>query len=97
MQADWRAREEAPADGSAEVFYLCRKEQRDGVEDRIRELAAKDYTLKEATRFPSTLRPQTQYDGDTVGWLELNNGFMFFTDCEMWDSTCAIFGVEVTA
>lgn len=26
---------------------------------------------------------------------ELNNGFMFFTDEDMWRKTCALFEVEV--
>jgi hypothetical protein len=30
----------------------------------------------------------------TCGWLELNNGFMFFTDRTMWEQTSNLFGIE---
>lgn len=30
-----------------------------------------------------------------AGWLELDNGFFFFTDREMWEKTCALFGVKM--
>ena len=80
-------------DAEATVYVLCRKRERDAVEACVRTLAAKDYTLKEATRLPSTLRPSSEYDGETVGWLELDNGFMFFTDRDMWSATCALFGL----
>lgn len=29
------------------------------------------------------------------GWLELDNGFMFFTDHDMWAKTCQLFGLEI--
>ena len=30
---------------------------------------------------------------DVVGWLELDNGFMFFTDEKMWRGSCKWFEV----
>jgi len=39
-------------------------------------------TLAEAERF------------DVVGWLELDNGFMFFSDQKMWRASCDWFGVK---
>ncbi len=29
-----------------------------------------------------------------LGWLELNNGFFFFIDKEMWENTCSLFNME---
>ncbi len=31
---------------------------------------------------------------DTCGWLELDNGFLFFTDVEMWRRASGLFGVH---
>lgn len=36
-----------------------------------------------------------EYFERTRGWLELDNGFFFFTDREMWEKTRALFGVKV--
>lgn len=95
VAAGWRETKTPTDDAEAVVFYLCRDGHESQVRKRIIELAAKDYTLKEATRLPSTLRPSSEYDGDAVGWLELDNSFMFFTDEDMWAQTCAVFGVSV--
>ena len=97
VAADFRLKDKTAPEGAVTVYLLCRKSHRAEVEKRVREMAAKDYTLKESTRLPSTLRPATEYDGETVGWIELDNGFMFFTDREMWAETSALFGVEVSA
>lgn len=93
VASDWRDKSPAP-NGSAPVYALCPEDQATEVERRIRELAAKDYTLKEATHLPGALRPFNEWDGETCGWLELSNGFMFFTDPDMWAATCEIFGVR---
>jgi hypothetical protein len=97
VEAGWREKETPAAGAKAEVFILCQRSHAEQVEERVRELARKDYSLKEATRLPSTLRPSSQYDGETVGWLELDNGFLFFTDRDMWAATSALFGVKVEA
>jgi hypothetical protein len=34
------------------------------------------------------------YAKKTCGWLEIDNGFMFFTDKEMYDKTCVLFGLK---
>jgi len=88
-------REKGPAPkGSATVYVLADESWRPEVEDRIRGWAKEPYGgLKETTRLSSTLRPVTEWDGETVGWLELDNGFFFFTDEAMWEATCDLFGV----
>lgn len=80
----------------ATIYVMCHKDWREEVENRIRGWASERWgvDLKETTRLASTLRPSTEWDGETVGWLELDNGFMFFTDREMWEKTCDTFGVE---
>jgi len=82
--------------GETEVFYLARRQHESEVRKRIRDLAKKDYRLREATRFPAALRPWDKWDSETVGWLELDNGFAFFLDRDMWQATCSLFGMEVS-
>lgn len=96
VQKGWDEKHPPAAGAEAEVFYLCRAQHSREVSERIRAMAAEDHKFKESTRLPSTLRPAREWDGETVGWLELDNGFMFFTDEGMWEQTCALFGVEVT-
>ena len=70
----------------------CEKE----VEKRIRKWASSRYDndLKEETLLSSVLRPSKTHMPRTKGWFELDNGFMFFVDEEMWRKTCQLFGVE---
>lgn len=82
-------------EGSGAVYYLARREDATEVEQRIRQWAREGFRahLKESTHLESTLRPHNEWDGRTVGWLELDNGFFFFTDHDMWAKTCDLFGV----
>lgn len=92
---DWRDKTPAP-DGDVDVFVLCRKRDRDEVQARIRVWASEEYNrdLKEPTFLSSALRPSRDWHRDTAGWLELNNGFLFFADEDMWRACSAIFGVD---
>lgn len=94
-----RKAEKAAPTGQATVYILAPADEVDEVERRVRQWAAEGYRaeLKESTRIDETLRPTEEWHGDKVGWLELDNGFFFFTDREMWQRTAAIFGVEVSA
>jgi hypothetical protein len=51
--------------------------------------------LKEPTWLPEVLKPSPLHPLRVSGWLELDNGFMFFTNEEMWQRTCALFSVDV--
>jgi hypothetical protein len=96
VEADFRDKS-AVIEGTAKTLYaLARAGDRDEVESRIRGWASEQYNrnLKETTRLASTLRPHQEWDGGVVGWLELDNGFMFFTDQDMFTKTADLFGVE---
>lgn len=81
--------------GDATVYVLCDADMAAEVKKRVKGWAAKPYgELKEPTHLSSTLRPATEWDGEVVGWLELDNGFFFFTDEAMWKATADLFGVE---
>jgi hypothetical protein len=49
--------------------------------------------FKESANFGFTLLSR-EYTDRNGGWLELDNGFLFFTDEQMWARTAAIFGVQ---
>lgn len=74
------------------IYYLCRKEQKKEVTDRIRELYEKgiNYRLKEPAYFREHIDGE-DYAKDIVGWLELNNHFMFFADKEMYTKSMDLF------
>jgi len=98
----WRKKANAtPPSGQATVYLLAPGEWIEEVDRRVRRWAADGWQerLKESTRLSGALRPVEKWDSETRGWLELDNGFMFFVDEKMWRSCCALFGVraEVSA
>ena len=61
------------------------------MEKTIRELALGKVCMKEYHNFDVALDPCTKWDYETIGWLELDNGFFFFIDKEAFDGTCKLF------
>lgn len=96
VAAHWKDESKKKPDGQATVFLICDPADREEVEARIRCWASKSYgeNLKESTNLARALRPVDEWDSDTQGWLELDNGFFFFTDREMWERTCDLFGID---
>jgi len=78
----------------APVYVLCRKEHEVGAREIIELIAQDKLKLKESTYFRRAFNPTVQ-KGDlatrTCGWYELNNGFFFFLDKEMWEKTTKLF------
>lgn len=99
VPAQWGDKREAT--GRAPIYLLARKPQMTEVGIRVRKWAKGGYRggyrtgTKEAIQLSRTLRPVRDFDTDVQGWIELDNGFMFFTDRDMWTKTAAVFGVEV--
>src|SRR6266542_4989271 len=93
---DWRDKNTSVPEGTAKIYMLCNKNDSSIFMQRVMKWALERYNkeLKESTQLASTLRPFNEWDGEVVGWLELNNGFIFFTDREMWEKTCDLFGVK---
>lgn len=79
----------------AAVYFICFAADLDEVVERIKGWAADEYNheLKESTYLARAIRNDPHCRA--VGWLELNNGFFFFTDEQMWKDTVALFGVAV--
>ena len=82
----------------AEVFYMCHKEHEEEVRKRITEFAKghkSSIRTKECVLLDQAVcANKNEYCGEIKGWLELNNGFMFFIDKEMFEQTCKLFQVE---
>jgi len=78
------------------VYYLAPREYAPEVINRINKLRHDELRLKEYCGLDK------YFDGffgkpskDTCGWLELDNGYMFFTDRKMYEDACKLFGVKL--
>jgi len=81
--------------GIKPVYVICEKENRGEVIERIKKFAKKDHNnTKERVCLNESLSKESIEDS-VVGWLELNNGFFFFCDKEMFNKTCEIFDVNI--
>ena len=80
------------------IYYICPKPYETEVIERITKLASdknEDYNLKEPTLLTHTLSPENpKYKPNIQGWLELDNGYMFFTDEAMFQATKKLFSKE---
>ncbi len=39
---------------------------------------------------------ENEFREDNIGWLELDNGYVFFTDEEAFQKTINLFGIKIT-
>jgi len=90
------------------IYYICHKLQEADVKVRIKELAAptRKFRTKErvfleetlAARVPENTVPEKKdrynFYLDYVGWLELDNNFIFFIDKEVFDNFVMILPVD---
>lgn len=82
------------------VYYICNKDMEEYVKAFIKSLLAASYKkrphLKEMTLFDANMEDRDKmkkYYEKYCGWLELDNGFFFFVDEDMFNNTCKLFGV----
>jgi hypothetical protein len=99
VEKSWSDRSNTVPSGEVVVYILCHQDDLDEVQLRILAWAAGDrdpiYSTKERVGLSDVLRPgDSTHTSATCGWLELNNGFMFFTDRTMWEQTSTLFGIE---
>ena len=73
--------------GTHDVFIICNKEDKDEVVERISKFA-KNFTndTKEVILLDSALAEKSHKER-LIGWLELDNGYMFFKDQETGKKT----------
>jgi len=71
------------------IYYVCPKPYEEEVKKRIEFFKAKQkygYDTKSLVLLYESLQPDSfEYVKKNVGWLELDNGYAFFTDKEMFD------------
>ena len=78
----------------ATIYVICDRSHASEVESRIRQDAKAELRLKESTLLSAVLRSEPDWQPQCRGWLELDNGFFFFVDREMWEKTASLFGVR---
>ena len=74
--------------GDTTVYYICQKDHEKEVRKFISKCAKGKEDTKGGVRFGYSM---ANPDYGVVGWLELNNGFFFSTDGNMWDDVCRLF------
>lgn len=99
VDASLGRRDEKFPEGSGVVYVFAREADRAEVERRIALVAARKtergaVDLQESACLSAALRPAEDWTTDVCGWLELDNGFFFFTDREMHERVVALFGVS---
>lgn len=80
----------------AYVYIIGRTEQRKQIQVRIKEIATNKCRLKESSCFDVALGLSEYFQKEkcrTIGWLELDNDFMFFTDSDAYLGTAELFGL----
>lgn len=93
---------------NATVFAISLSRYRPHADEVIKALAEgietrERYFLKEASLIEKALFSDPKWFDDKdyslqnmcVGWLEFDNGFMFFSDEGMWRNFCELFGVKI--
>lgn len=79
------------------VYYICPGPYEEGVKAVITTLLEDERSLrlKENCGLSERINnPQDDYRKDNDGWLELDNGFFFFIDKEMFENTKRLFGIK---
>lgn len=79
-----------------QVFVVAHRDHIDEAVQRIEEWASAPYVggLKEPTYLHGMLNPVNDWDSDRIGGLELDNGFLYTIDREVFDAFCILLGVE---
>ena len=79
------------------VYYICPRAYEAGVKELITKLLDDEsaLNLKEGCGLKYAMSPyrDQKYPGH-AGWLELDNGFFFFSDQEVFENTKRFFGVK---
>lgn len=83
-----------PKTGEVTLYVLCQKDHVDHVKELVLGLLGDRVRTKDGTGLPECLMERKDgevFRGKARGWLELDNGFFFFSDKEMFEKTAALF------
>lgn len=77
------------------VYIICKQEDEVEVVKRVVNFAVGNpaYRTKERVMLDESLA-NYEYAKDIVGWLELDNGYMFFKSRTMWINFCLLFNIK---
>lgn len=91
-------RDKNPSEGFRTVYTICKQEDFQEVTNRILKFAVGDPSMrcKEMHEVDASLA-EHEYSKDVHGWLELDNGYMFFKSATMWFDFCKLFDVVENA
>ena len=90
---------DAKKEVKATVYVVCHKEDVNQVKDFITQMSdntddsKRKFHLKESSNFVDSICG-SEYHTDTVGWHDIDNHYLFFTDKEMFDKISVIFGLK---
>jgi len=85
---EYRPKEEK--EGDSVVYYICNKNDEKEVKKRITKWGKGETDTLCAVLLDLSLSDIRER---TKGWIELNNGFFFFADKEMWEKTIQLFEI----
>ena len=97
----WKDEPEKTYEGSRKIYYICANEHKEEIKKRIKRWALREKYGETKERISlnigmAELSKDKEYPDDPCGWLELDNGFMFFVDKEMFEKCCGLFGIIST-
>jgi len=78
------------------VYVVCDKDDADAIKGFIKTLAdntKKGFRTKESVNLAQNICG-SKYHLDTVGWHEIDNHYIFFTDKEMYNKFCELFEIQ---
>jgi hypothetical protein len=80
---------------NAMVYVICHKQFTEQIKGFITNMASKNkcYNLKESLHFKESICKHEYYT-DVVGWHDIDNHYLFFTDKEMFDKISIVFGLK---
>ena len=79
------------------VYIICETVNAELINERVKELAKNKIRCKDWTSFNQALglnKYSKKEDCRTIGWLELDNEFLFFVNKDAADKTAQIFGLS---
>ena len=79
--------------GGKNVYIICNFEDSDAVVSRVALMYREKYKTRDWVGLKEALGKDKLECGDVCGWLELDNGYFFFVDKEMFEKMCKLFDI----
>lgn len=87
-------------DGDVTIYIIAHEDWLPDIKVLINLFATDPYGkqtphIKRGVHLEARINDKSEYSKDQVGWFELDNGYFFFLDEEMFQNTAKLLGVEV--